>query len=73
MVKIGELNQIKEVLKKSDLGQTSAETADFIFARLLDVLHRQCLGDAREFAKNLAKTSSNGLDGVNPEHLAADT
>ena len=51
VVKIGELSQIKEMLKQSDLCGEPSENMDFVFSKVIDILHRQCLSEAKEFAR----------------------
>ena len=51
VVKIGDLDRIKAMLEESDLSNSS-ENKDFILGKVLDILHRQCLGEAKEFARN---------------------
>ena len=51
VVKIGDLNKIKEMLRQSVLCQEPTENMDFVLSKVVEILNRQCLSEAKEFAQ----------------------
>ena len=46
---------------------------DFIFGKVLEILHRQCLGEAKDFAKKQnAQNSGVNKDGTTAVEAASD-
>ena len=61
------------MLDQSSLCEDSSENMDFIFGKILEILHRQCLGEAKDFAKKQnAQNSGDNKDGTTAMEAASD-
>ena len=73
VVKIGDLVSIKAMLKRSELCTVKSENMDFINGKVIDILHRQCLSEAKEFSRTQqneiqAKASNSNDDQSSSNH-----
>ena len=52
VVKIGDLNKIRQMLVQAHLCEEASENMDYVHGKVIELLNRQCLGSAKEFARS---------------------